>query len=447
MGYIYKERESKDLEFKSKPPSFHTLIKTCVAFSNGNGGKIIIGVDDKTRQVIGIDEATRCRLYDEFPNSVYDATSPSLLVEIYEQHFCELGVLIIEVPRSIKKPVFIKSDGIPKGVYLRAGSNTRHASQEYIEELMRENKRINFDEEMVQEESNVLSSALIQKVFGQINTDQLVSEKVLTPSHVRTKHYYPTVAGVLVFCENPQYYIAEAFIQCSRFHGTEGRNIIQSEEITGNVEKQLETSFQLVKSWITRDYRLIGTKLKGSTLIPEVALREAIVNAVLHRKYWIPGSIKIALYDDRLEIFNPGNFPGMIDSNNLGDGTTYLRNPLLVRLARRLGLIEKLGTGIRLIFESCQKSGLKKPEFLEGPDSVKVIFYFLPSGNDFSDEGDQLMALFLMREIVKVKDVISYLGVSRNTASRKLAQLVGKGKIVREGKGPSCQYKRNQTKI
>ncbi len=443
MGHIYQARESKDLEFKAKLPSFHSLIKTCVAFSNGMGGKIIIGVDDKTHQVIGVDEETRNRLYEEFPNSVYDATSPSLLVEIYEQHFNELGVLIIEVPHSIKKPVFIKSDGIPKGVYLRAGSSTRHASQEYIEELMRENKRVNFDEEMIQEESNILSAELIKTIFGSIGPERLVSEKVLVPSLVRFKQYGPTVAGVLIFCENPHRYVPEALVQCSRFRGVEGRDIMQSEEIVGNLEKQLENSYQLIKSWIMRDYRLIGTKLKGSTLIPEVALREAIVNALLHRKYWIPGSVKIALYDNRLEIFNPGNFPGMIDLNNLGDGTTYLRNPTLVRLARRFGIIEKLGTGIRLIFESCQKSGLKKPDFLEGPDSVKVIFYFLPAEKEFENEEDKLMALFLMREIVKIKDVSSYLKVSRNTATRKLTKLIEKGKIIREGKGPSCQYRRN----
>ncbi len=79
-------------------------------------------------------------------------------------------------------------------------------------------------------------------------------------------------------------------------------------------------------------------------MIPQIAIREAIINALVHRKYSIPGAIKIALYDDRLEIFSPGNFPGLVDVNNLGDGTTYLRNPHLVMLARKMKLVEKLGS-------------------------------------------------------------------------------------------------------
>lgn len=194
------------------------------------------------------------------------------------------------------------------------------------------------------------------------------------------------------------------------------------------------------------NYQLVDTKLVGTAIIPEVALREAIVNALLHRKYSIPGSVKIALYDNRLEIFSPGNFPGLVDMNNLGDGTTYLRNPNLARNARRFGIIEKLGTGIRLILESCKKAGLKKPEFIEGADSVKVIFHFLPDEEKFSLEEDKLLALFNMREEVKVEDVQTYLNVSRNTATRRLTQLLENGHIKRIGKGPAVRYvKSNRT--
>ncbi len=442
MAVIYPERESKSIELKSLLPNFSQLIKTCVAFANGVGGQLIIGVDDKTRQVIGVDEATQNRIYDEFPNSIYDATSPSLLVEVYEQNFDGVNVLVIDVPASIKKPVFIKSEGVPKGIYLRAGSSTRRASEDSVEELMRENKRIYFDEEPALPEVSVLSSELLQSIFGKINPTQLVGEKVFAAMSAHSKTYHPTIAGLLTFCQSPQKYLPEALIQCTQFRGTEGRDIIQTQEISGNLETQIAQSFQLIKSWLLRDYQLVGATLRGTTIVPEVALREAIANAVLHRKYWLPGSVKIALYDDRLEIFSPGNFPGIIDVNDLGDGTTYLRNPHLVRIARRFGLIEKLGTGIKLIFESCQKAGLKKPEFIEGADSVKIIFYLLPEKDNFLAEEERLMALFNMREAVTLKEMQHYLQVSRNTATRRLNQLLESGKIRRLGKGPAVRYVR-----
>lgn len=441
MKYTYPGRESKVLEFKLRLPNFNQLIKTSVAFANGIGGKIVIGVEDQTGEIIGIDDDQRNKIYDVFPNSLYDATSPNLLAEIYEKRFNDESVVIIEIPPSIKKPVFIKSEGIPQGVYLRAGSNTRRANQDHIEELIRESKRIMFDEEIIHADSDVLAPELLKNIFKKINFQNLLVEKIVGRTNINSEKYYPTVAGLLIFCEQPHIYIPEAVVHCTRFRGTKGREIIQSEEIHGPIEKQIEISFQLIKSWLIRDYKLSGTKFKGKTIVPEEALREVIINALIHRKYSIPGATKIALYDDRLEIFSPGNFPGLIDPKCLGDGTTYLRNPTLARLARRLGIVEKLGTGIKLIFESCNKVNLKKPEFVEGADSVKVIFSFLPSEKEFESDTNKLMMLFDMRDEVKLVDVETYLDVSRNTATRKLNELIKMKKIYRIGKGPAVKYK------
>lgn len=438
--YIYPERESKSLEFKSQlPKKFINLIKTCVAFANGVGGKIIIGVDNDSREIVGVDDKTRDRIYNELPNSLYDATSPSLQAEIYEQSFNGVSVMIIEVPFSFRKPVYIKKEGAPDGVYLRAGPNTRQANSEYIEELNRENARVIYDEETINADPNILSAKLLKNIYDAYDADRLVKEKIIRRASANT-HKYPTVTGVLMFCESPHVYIPEAMIQCTRFRGIDGRDIIQTEEIQGPIAKQAEISLELIKSWVTREYQLFGAKLKGKMIIPEVALREAIINALIHRKYWIPGAIKIALYDNRLEIFNPGNFPGLFDLKRLGDGTTYLRNPNLARIARRFKLVEKLGTGIRAIMESCRNAGLKKPEYIEGADNVKIIFNFLPEEDKYSSDDDKLLALFNMRNEVKLSDVESYLNVSRNTATRKLNPLIKSGKVARQGKGPAVKY-------
>ena len=182
------------------------------------------------------------------------------------------------------------------------------------------------------------------------------------------------------------------------------------------------------------DYELQGAKLKGRLPIPIDALREAILNALLHRKYNIPGAIKIAIYDDRLEIFSPGCFPGLVDINNLGDGITYLRNPVLVRLARYMGLIETLGTGIRLIFDSCYKAGIKAPVYHDEGDFVKVIFYFQPYLENKSDM-ETILALIQSTKQTTAAEVADYLGVSRNTAIRKLNSLVQKNRLTKVGKG------------
>ena len=123
----------------------------------------------------------------------------------------------------------------------------------------------------------------------------------------------------------------------------------------------------------------------------------------------------------------------------MGDGATYLRNPNLARIARRIGLVEKLGTGIKLMLESCEKARIQQPEFIEGADSVKVVFRFLPTDKNLSDE-EKIMALFSMKREVKLSDVEDCLKESRNTATRKLNKLIESGKIAREGKGPGVRY-------
>jgi len=437
---FYPEVESKNLEFKESLPSFLQLIKTCVAFANGVGGEIIIGVEDKTRKIVGINESIRQEIYEGFTNSLYDSTEPNLIAEIYEKNFGDKNVIIIDVPMVLKKPVYIKKEGEQKGVYLRAGSSTRRANEDYIEELKRDNKRTTYDEEIIHADVDILSKELIKRSYVTYTISKLYAEKILGRKLANKKDFYPTIAGTLWFCPEPHIHIDTAHIRCTRFNGTEGRDIVQTEEINGDLSKQIEESFLLVKNWITRNFKLKNTKLTGKMLIPAEALREAVINAVIHRKYSIPGAIKIALYDDRLEIFNPGNFPGLIDINNLGDGTTYLRNPVIAKIARKIGQMEQLGTGISLIRASCKKAGLKLPTFIEGADSVKIIFYFIPDlGCGDSDE-DQIFELFTKYESVSIGEIVNLFKISRNTATRKLNNLLAKNKIKRVGKGPAVRY-------
>ena len=438
---FFDERESKTLELKSTLPKFETLIKTCIAFANGLGGRIVIGVEDANLEICGINEKIRQRVYDEFPNSLYDSTSPNLLTQIYEKNFNEHSVIIIKIPQSLKKPCFNKKEGIPKGVYLRVGSNTRRATEEYIEELMRESRRISYDEESIHSSTEILNKELLYPVFGSTQTKRrLLSEKVITHSPANPETFFPTIAGIVHFYENPEEYIPEATILCTQFKGISGRDIIQTQEVTGNLEQQASISLKLIESWIARYFNLQGAKLTSKSIIPHEALREAIINALIHRKYFIPGAIKIAVYDDRIEIFSPGGFPGLVDIKHLGDGTTFLRNPNIARLARKLGLVEKMGSGIKLIFDSCRKAELKAPEFHEEGDFVKVIFFFQPSKTTNMSDEESILKLAKLRTELTITEVINYLGVSRNTATRKLNRLIQQKKLIRKGKGPSVRY-------
>jgi len=439
---VYPERESRSLEFKSKLPKFQSLIKTCIAFANGSGGRVMIGIEDNTRRIIGITEEDRDKIYNDFLNSLYDSTSPNIFAQIYENNYNGVLILTIKIPPCPKKPYFLKNEGIPKGVYLRVGSSTRIATKEYVEDLIREGQRINFDEEPINQNIFILSKNLLKNFYEiKVTNTRLFADKLITHAAANNDGYLPTIAGTLLFCETPENFIPEAFIICTRFEGIAGRNIIQTEEITGNLEKQAEISFKLITSWLLRDYQLSKTKLKGKLPIPQEALREAIINSLIHRKYSIPGAIKIAIYDDRLEIFSPGCFPGLVDINNLGDGTTYLRNPTIARIAHKMGLVEKLGSGIRLIFDSCKKMRLKKPIYSEEGDFVKITFYFQREKNVEKSDEDNILELAKIKKEITIGDIMGQLSISRNTATRKINALIKQSKITRVGKGPSTKFK------
>ena len=441
ISTLFPERESKLLEFKLKVPKFDVLIKTCIAFANAAGGRIIIGVDDISRKVAGASDDDRTNIFNNFPNSLYDSVSPSLIAQVYEQNFGEHSVLIIEIPVSPKKPYFFKNKGISKGTYIRVGSSTRQATDEYIEDLTREAHRINYDEEIVNVNFDALSKDLLHSFYdSKVTKKRLLADKIIATKPSNKEHDCPTVAGILMFSEDPHHYLPEALVRCTRFKGVEGRDILRTEDITGTIEQQAVESLKLVINWIATHYELRGVKLTGQIPVPKEAIREAIINSLLHQKYTIPGAMKIAIYDNRIEIFNPGCFPGLVDINSLGDGTTYLRNPTLVRLAYQVKLIEARGTGIRLIYESCKKAGIKKPVYHEEGDFVKVIFYFEPDRTSHENEETALRAFMKLQQNVTAQQVANFLSVSRNTAIRKLNCLMDSKHIKKTGKGPSVKY-------
>lgn len=438
---VYPEVESKTLEFKESLPNFLALIKTCVAFANTAGGQIMIGIRDGTREIIGATDEDRTRLYADFPNSLYDSTNNGLFVHIYERNMNDHSVLVIDVPLSAKRPVFIKKEGLPNGVYLRVGASTRRAKDAHIEELLRESKHKHYDTETDKARLEDLSKIRLGECYGKSYTPKkLLSDSVISPLHLDSHKYAATIAGILMFSDHPEHYIPEAIVICTEFSGRQGRQILQTRELNGPIPDLAHESLSVLEGWLQRNYQVHYGKLAGKTPIPVEALREAIINALIHRKYSVPGAVKIALYEDRLEVFSPGDFPGLVDINNLGDGTTYLRNPHLTALARRVQLVEKLGTGIKLIFDSCRAFGLRKPEYYEDGDFVKLVFHFLPSLHTAKEEDEVILDFMASKKDVTIKEISLLLNVSRNTATRKLSHLIKKGEIKRKGQGPSVRY-------
>ena len=435
-------RESKTVELKEKIPQKKQLIKTCIAFANGAGGEIIIGIEDPTQKIVGVSESCRDQIFDSVANAIMDSVAPHLIPEIYEKTIDEKRVVIIKIYPGNKPPYFITSEGSKKGVYLRVGSSTRRATETYIEDLYRQQKNINFDEESANILAEQLDENLLQKFYGEsYKLEQLLIDKIVVRSLGNPTRLVATNAGVLFFSNTPDHYIPESIVICTEFQGKKGRDIIRSVELTGPIPNIVESTLNLVKSWSERNLKISKKgRLVGNSLIPIEAIREGVINALIHRKYFIPGAVKIAFFEDRIEVFSPGGFPGLISIDNLGDGTTFLRNPTIARIARRYKLVEKLGSGIRLIFDSCRQASLRTPIFCEDGDFVKISYFFEKEIQENLTDEEKIIELGKQHQELRIKDLVERIGFSRNTATRKINILIKDKIFERRGKGAGTYF-------
>lgn len=170
-----------------------------------------------------------------------------------------------------------------------------------------------------------------------------------------------------------------------------------------------------------------------------------MLNAIVHRNYHIKAPIKVAIYENRIEVFSPGDFPGPLNSQNLRMGLTYIRNIAICKIFREAGYIEKLGSGFISVFRSYEKRGLKEPQIIEGENFVKCILprEISPVKKEDGDK-QKILELFNVSERITMSDVIEILELPRATAGRRLGDLTKQGILQKIGVGKASSYKRVQ---
>ena len=307
--------------------------------------------------------------------------------------------------------------------------------------LVNTSRGLSYDTEITSASFDLIKKSIIlQEMYVKKISKGLLEREGILKKELNGE-FFVTRAAILMFSDKPEDYVPEAVVICTLFKGKVGRDIIQTREISGPIPILVSDIISMISSWTEKDFKLKGAKYIGKIPIPLIALREAVINALIHRKYSIVGAVKIAVYEDRIEIFSPGQFPSTISPENIGDGSTYLRNPLLAKFARKLHLIEKLGSGIRTIFDECKKCRIRRPDFIEDGDFVKVIFYFEKDNTIKSDLEELIKEQFRENDTLRVEDVLKLSSVSRNTVTNTFRKLMDQKIVERIGKGRGVFYK------
>ncbi|MCD7826107.1 MAG: putative DNA binding domain-containing protein [Clostridiaceae bacterium] len=478
--------ESKKVEFKEvRPEKSIKYIKSVVAFANSTGGTIIFGVADETREIVGIPDEIVFSEMDAIANAISDSCAPMIVPDIYFKTVDGKILIIVDVPIGSMRPYYIKNVGIEEGTYIRVSGSSRPADDYMIHELRLEGSRRSYDEmpclDIAITESDIekLCEDMTQIAMQNCKSDeernnikpvgvnQLLAWGILLE---RDGKFLPTNAYAIL-TGNERMPVA---IQCGVFKGSTKAIFVDRTEFTGSAWETVEDAYRYVLKNIHLGAKFEGIYRQDVYEIPPSAIRELIVNAVVHRSYLDHNCIQVAIYDDRLEILSPGKLPKGQTLEKMQEGHSKIRNEALAKAFSYMKIIEHWGSGILRVIQEVENTGLKKPVFSDGEIDVIVTIYRdenSPASNLMDIPKDQDMNQDATKEVpkkfqrsseevpkklteqqkviydiilesgeVKAKEVAGVLNVSDRRARTILNEMIDAGVVEKIGATTSTRY-------
>ncbi len=423
--------EGKTVEFKqdltADPKRY---VSTAVAFANSTGGIIFFGVSDDG-EIVGISEDL---VKDRMEQISYNIGALSNPIINYSMDGCCIDgkhLVIVEVFPGILRPYRL-ADGT---VYIRQGRNTFKACDEKIQELMLEHRGRSFDAITYYDDGGdgSIDPNLIDGILktlpdsesGPATIDTLISMGLLKEVDGKLM---PTMAFELLTRNRERYELS-----CALFKGTEKVDFLDRREYSGNLLEQIREAVSFVERNMKRRAVIDGLYRKDIYDIPLEAIRESVVNAILHRSYVNRDSVTVTILDDRIEVESPGVL--MIRPERLGTGLYRTRNEVLARYFRNIGVTEVRGTGITRMRRACREQGLREPLIEEIEDHVRVTFFKTSYGGGLPALGSQerrMLEIMALNPDMKQDEIAEILGVSKVYVSKLVRNSKDRGVLSRD---------------
>ena len=449
---ILKQPEGRKLEFKETLPSSADLAKTIVAFANDAGGEMFIGIKDNPRQVKGINEEELISIEEKISNLIHDTCEPIILPEISFLTYENKHIIKVQIFKGSNPPYHLKSKNISESTYIRVGSSNRQATPEIISELERQKRNTSFDSELVYGKAiddiniNAFKEFFIEKTGEKLTSQVLQKLELFQTEHGKK---LPTYAIILLSDDELRKQLFPyAKIECARFKGATPGNFIDQKSIDVNIVLQPEQAYQFILRHISEgsaDYT--GVYRNDRWEYPVIAIREVLRNAVIHRDYSLTGKdIKIAIFDDKIEITSPGKLLPSVDFNDMEAGQSDIRNKVLAPVFKRLGIIEQWGNGLKLIADELRKYPEIGLEWKEPGIAFRVTFTKLNATSNvtetvFSDasekksekKSEKILELIKANNVITIKELSDNIGISKRSIERNLKKLQDDNKLRRVG--------------
>jgi ATP-dependent DNA helicase RecG len=434
--------ESKTLEFKENAHALSKIVQTVIAFANTAGGTLVIGIQNKTKNVIGVENI----LQDEerIANAIADSVSPTILPNFQFISWREKDVLIITVPHNLG-PFYLKDKGENAGVYVRLGSTNRVADAAMIAEIKRLKEHRSFDQlPELRSELDDLDLDLANHLFSFVG-------KTCTKSNARSlelvadyqENPHPTKGGMLLFGKRRDDFFPDPFIRLIRFEGITKSSAIDHLDIKSPLPIAIDEALTFIRRNTSMRAIIRSARREDVPQYPQEAIREAVINAILHADYsTMRSSIQVAIFDDRMEITNPGPLPLGLSLETALSGVSQLRNRVLGRVFRELRLIEQWGSGLARMCEVCLASGGSSPKFEELDLFFRVTLY--PAAVQMNPQQvwlRSLVAYIQEHNRISVTEAAKLWNVSSRTATSRLKSLCKEELLTALSKGPFDPYK------
>ena len=364
-------QESEKLELKKSLNEWREIIISLSAFSNKKGGKIIVGVDDRSEPAsLEVGHNT----IEELANRIKMHTDPALYPSINVKTYGPGEIIELEIAESDNKPVFAFNSA-----YIRVGKTNQKITNSELRALIKRYTLVDFDSQSFLGETPskiIWDEKLIKESAGEyFNVKVKDSTEFLKKAGLLTSRQ-ATNAAYLCFAQNTGL-LFNALIKAARFQGERMVKFLDMKDFDSNLITAVNEVIKFIKLNTSNEIVVSG-KARHDEIwdYPLDALREAIINALVHRDYNDPGHVQIRIFDNRLSIWSPGLLPKELNVKNLGQERRSIpRNKLLVEVFHKLKIMEGWGSGFQKIIDLSLANGNLTPEFSEVAGAFVITFF------------------------------------------------------------------------
>ncbi len=349
--------ESSKVQFKLRINNANSVGAEMVAFSNTKGGLLIVGVEDKTGEINGLSFEELQSTNELLANSASNNVKAPIYIYTETIKVEEQNVIVAHITEGTSKP-HMDNNGI---IWVKNGSDKRKViTKEEIARLLQSSGNLFADETLVNGTTvNDIDEDFFQE-FIVSKTKKTIDELGLSTSAVLTnlgmiKEGKLSLGGLILFGKNPQQFRPTFTVQCVSFVGNDisSKEYRDKEEpFTGNLKELYEKTLSFITRNLKKKQIKEGFNSQSELEIPIQTIEELLVNALIHRDYFILSSIKVFIFDNRIEIISPGRLPNTLTIDNIKIGTSIPRNPILFTNARFILPFVGVGSGIPRAIEN-----------------------------------------------------------------------------------------------